>query len=194
MARVRTFIAIELAPGVRDRLASLQSKLVPSGSTDRWVRPENLHLTLLFLGEVERLDVVPVCRVVQKRARRHSPFAINVHGLGAFPNARRPKTIWAGIAEGTAELKALHDDLEEGLLELGGYRQEDRGYTPHLTLGRLSAEDRGEEWTRLLEEYANWPGGTSPVDEVVVMSSQLRNEGPEYSILGRGKLGSAAKE
>ena len=194
MARVRTFIALELNDSVRDRLVNLQTKLVKHAPAARWETPANMHLTLLFLGEIDRLDVVPVCRVVQKRARKHAPFAVDIAGLGAFPNARRPKTLWTGMADGVEALQALHDDLEDGLLELGNYRREDRGYTPHLTLGRLSADDRGEEWTKLIEEHASWRGGTLPVDEVVIMSSQLRGEGPEYLVLGRAKLGHAAKE
>src|SRR6476646_9096736 len=104
MARIRTFIAVDLAAGVKDRLIALQEQLGRSGSGVKWTRPENLHLTLLFLGEVDQLEVVSICRAVQQRARKHAPFAVDVAGLGAFPNARRPKILWAGIADGAAEL------------------------------------------------------------------------------------------
>lgn len=190
MARIRTFIAIEIAEGVRNQLIALQRQLATHAPDARWESAANMHITLLFLGEVDKLGVVPICRVVQKRARKHRPFTIEAGGLGAFPNSRRPKTLWAGITEGVDELRALHDDLEEGLMELGNYRREDRGYTPHLTLGRLKSEDIGEEWSRILDEHASWMGGTSSVDEVVVMQSDLRGDGPRYSVLGRGKLGS----
>jgi 2'-5' RNA ligase len=143
----------------------------------------------LFLGEVGELEVVSICRVIQQRARKHAPFSLGVSGLGAFPNARRPKILWAGIADGATELRALHADLEEGLLDLGCYRREDREYTPHLTLGRLSHDDRAEDWGQLLAKQADWTGGTSPVDEVLVMASEMRKGGPEYSVLGRGSLG-----
>lgn len=189
MARIRTFIAVDLAAGVKDRLIALQEQLGRSGSGVKWTRPENLHLTLLFLGEVDQLEVVSICRAVQQRARKHAPFAVDVAGLGAFPNARRPKILWAGIADGAAELRALHADLEEGLLELGCYRREDREYTPHLTLGRLSPDNRTEEWGQVLARLADWQGGSSPVDEVLVMASEMRRGGPEYSVLGRGALG-----
>jgi len=189
MARIRTFIAVDLAAGVKERLTALQEQLGRSGSGVKWTRAENLHLTLLFLGEVDELDVVAICRLVQQRARRHAPFALEVAGLGAFPNLRRPKVLWAGIAEGVADLCALHADLETGLLELGCYRREDREYTPHLTLGRLSHDDRADEWAPILTKHIDWRGGTSPVDEVLVMASEMRNGGPEYSVLGRGPLG-----
>lgn len=189
MARIRTFIAVDLAAAVKDRLIKLQEQLGRSGTGVKWTRPENLHLTLLFLGEVEELEVVSICRVVQQRARKHAPFSLEVAGLGAFPNTRRPKILWAGITDGVAELRALHADLEEGLLDLSCYRREDREYTPHLTLGRLSHDDRADEWGLVLAKHADWNGGTTSVDEVLVMASEMRRGGPEYSVLGRGSLG-----
>jgi 2'-5' RNA ligase len=135
---------------------------------------------------VEELEVVSICRVVQERARKHARFTLDVAGLGAFPNSRRPKILWAGVTEGVTELRALHGDLEEGLLDLGCYRREDREYTPHLTLGRLSHDDRVEEWGPVLAKHADWEGGSMPVDEVLVMRSEMRRGGPEYSVLGRG--------
>lgn len=189
MARIRTFVAVDLAAGVKDRLIALQEQLGRAGSGVKWTRPENLHLTLLFLGEVGELEVVSICRVVQQRARKHAPFSLEVAGLGAFPNARRPKILWAGIADGVTELRAVHADLEEGLLELGCYRREEREYTPHLTLGRLSHDDRAEEWAQALAKQADWTGGTTQVAEILVMASEMRKSGPEYSVLGRGSLG-----
>jgi RNA 2',3'-cyclic 3'-phosphodiesterase len=189
MARIRTFIAVDLADGVKDRLIALQENLARSGTGVKWVPRENLHLTLLFLGEVEQLDVVRICRVAQERAQKHTAFTLQVEGLGAFPNARRPKILWAGVTDGVAELRTLHADLEAGLLDLGCYRREEREYTPHLTLGRLSHEDRTEAWGSALAKYGDWQGGSSPVDEVLVMASEMRRDGPEYSVMGRARLG-----
>jgi RNA 2',3'-cyclic 3'-phosphodiesterase len=189
MARIRTFIAVELASGVRDRLAALREKLGGSAAGVKWVSTENIHLTLLFLGEVEQLEVVDICKVVARRAAKHTPFALEVAGLGAFPNVRRPKILWAGITDGAEPLKALHADLEEGLLELGCYRREDRGYTPHLTLGRLTQDEESEAWGAVLTRNKDWQGGSSAVDEVLVMASKLRRDGPQYSVMGRASLG-----
>src|SRR5215213_8786289 len=166
MARIRTFIAVELAGGVKSRLTALQEQLGRDAAGVKWTPPGSFHLTLLFLGEVAQLEVVSICRVVQQRARKHAPFTLDVAGLGAFPNLRRPKILWAGISEGVTELRALHKDLEEGLLDLGCYRREDREYTPHLTLGRLSHDDRDEDWGPVLAKFAGWEGGSTPVDEV----------------------------
>jgi 2'-5' RNA ligase len=188
MPRIRTFIAVDLAAGVKDRLTRLQETLATEGSGVKWTRAENLHLTLLFLGEVEQLDVVRICREVQARARKHPAFTLEVEGLGAFPNTRRPKILWAGLTDGVTELRALHADLEQGLLDLGCYRREDREYAPHLTLGRLSHDDRADDWAGVLARHSAWKGGTSAVDEVLVMSSEMRRDGPEYSVMGRAPL------
>jgi RNA 2',3'-cyclic 3'-phosphodiesterase len=189
MARVRTFIAVDLAAGIKDRLIALQEKLGGNSAGVKWVTRPNMHLTLLFLGEVGELEVVDICRVVQERAGRHEPFTLEVVGLGAFPNVRRPKILWAGIAEGVEPLKALHSDLEEGLLDLGCYRREDRDYTPHLTLGRLTHDERADDWGAALAKHKDWRGGSSPADEVLVMASELRRDGPQYSVMGRAPLG-----
>ena len=93
------------------------------------------------------------------------------------------------ITDGAEPLQRLYASLEEKMLELGCYRKEERGYTPHLTLGRLSHEDRAEEWEPVLAKQGKWQGGSSPVDEVLVMSSEMRRGGPEYSVMGRAGLG-----
>jgi 2'-5' RNA ligase len=188
MARIRTFIAIDLGAGVKDRLTKLQEALGRTATGVKWVRPQNMHLTLLFLGEVEQLEVVSVCRLVQERARRHGPFTLTVEGVGAFPNTRRPKILWTGFTEGVDDLRALHTDLEVGLLELGCYRREDRAYTPHLTLGRLTHEERSEDWAPVIAKHCDWQGGTLPVDEVLVMASELRRDEPQHSVMGRAAL------
>lgn len=188
MARIRTFIAVDIDPAVRDRAAALQEKLASADSGVKWVEPESMHITLLFLGDVPELDLVPICRSVIAGAQDVAPFTMAINGLGAFPNSRRPKVLWAGITEGADSLRLLHQTIETPLLETGCYRQEERGYNPHLTLGRLNAEDRTDAWAKILTNHADWEGGITQVTEVLVMRSELRRDGPVYSIMGRGKL------
>lgn len=188
MARLRIFIAVGVPASVTKRLTALQSDLAEAGTDVRWVPLENFHLTLLFLGEVDQLDTVKICRLVRQRARLHEPFRVEVAGVGAFPNLRRPKIIWAGVGEGAAELQELHADLEEGLFDLGCYRREERDYSPHFTLGRISGEESAEAWGKVLEEHQGWIGGGFPVEEVLIMASEMRRSGPEYSVVGRAPL------
>ena len=191
MARIRTFIAVGIDKIVRDHAVALQEALGRSGADVKWVEPENLHVTLLFLGEVDDRELPAVCRVVADVAAGLAPFEMSVEGAGAFPNARRPKTLWVGVGEGLEELVTLHDALEPPLLDLGCYRREERQYTPHLTLGRVKGEAGTDQLATALARRTDWQGGRVRVREVLVMSSDfsVRPEGPTYTVLGRGKLG-----
>lgn len=189
MARIRTFIALAVPSRISGELSDLQRELADGHEGVKWMVEKDLHLTLLFLGEVDELDLVGVCRAVKKIAARHSSFTLDVTGMGGFPNKRRPKVLWAGIAgEGIENLMTLHGELEDALMDLGCYRREERAYTPHLTLGRISNEERDEAWGPVFTKHAEWNAGTFPVNEVLIMASELRRAGPEYSVMGRGPL------
>jgi len=140
MSRVRTFVAVEVGDEIRKNAVALQQRLAKANPDVRWATPDTMHVTLLFLGEVDEREVVDVCRVVRAVAGREPPFPLRVSGVGAFPNVRRPKTVWAGITDGTEPLQRLYGLIEEKLLDLGCYRKEERAYTPHLTLGRVKAD------------------------------------------------------
>jgi 2'-5' RNA ligase len=185
--RIRTFIAIDPGPAIRQRLVSLQENLAKSGIEVKWVEPDNLHLTLLFLGEVRDTDLLAVCRVVGDHVQNHSIFSMTVEKVGCFPNHRRPRVLWVGVGEGAKEVTAIHDDLENPLMELGCYRKEDRHYTPHLTLGRVKSE-RPNDLSTTLAKYATWNAGHTMVREILVMGSELSPAGPVYTVLSRAKL------
>jgi RNA 2',3'-cyclic 3'-phosphodiesterase len=189
MARVRTFIGVEIGDEIRRKAVSLQQQLGRSGAGVKWVSPENLHVSLLFLGEVDDRDLLPVCRAVEEAARREPPFPLRVSGVGAFPTPRRPKVVWAGITDGADSLRRLYELLEKRMLDLGVYRKEERSYTPHLTLGRVRGEADGFALAGELPKLLAWDGGRTVVNEMVVFSSELRKDGPEYAVLARGELG-----
>ncbi len=188
MARIRTFIAVDPGKPIRDRLVSLQKKLADAGSDVKWVGPENLHFTLLFLGEVDEREVLNVCKAVQEATQQQASFALTVGGTGCFPNLRRPRVVWVGAQQGRQEMIALHDALEKPLLELRCYRREDREYTPHITLGRIRTDRPMTDLTAALTKQQTWIAGETRVKEVQVMSSDLTPAGPIYSVLSRAKL------
>jgi 2'-5' RNA ligase len=189
MARLRTFIGIDIGKTIRDKAVALQDKLAQTGSAVKWVEPQNIHVTLLFLGEVADREVPNVCRVVAEQTQKHEPFRLSIEGVGCFPNPRRPRIVWIGVGEGTQELCALHDDLEPALLDLGCYRREKRKYTPHITLGRVKSDLPADQLGPALAKHAGWRGGQIPVSEILVMSSELTSQGPIYTVLSRAKLG-----
>jgi 2'-5' RNA ligase len=187
MARSRIFIAAEIDDAVRQRVVVLQRGLALIAPGVKWVEPPNLHLTVLFLGEVEDRDLHALHRAVTKACAKHAPFALRLGGIGAFPTPRRPKTLWAGVTEGAAELQALHAAIEDPLLDLGGYRQEERAYTPHLTLGRVTDED-ATPLAAEIPKQQTWSGGQCEVAELTIFTSELRKSGPEYTVVGRAPL------
>jgi 2'-5' RNA ligase len=188
MSRLRTFIAVGLDKAIRDRIAALQETLGRAGSDVKWTEVENLHVTLLFLGEVDDREVPEVCRAVSDRTKEHASFTMKVETAGCFPNVRRPRVLWVGVGNGAQELVALHDDLEPPLLELGCYRREDRKYSPHITLGRVKSDRPTHQLSAELAKQAGWKGGEIVVKDVLVMSSQLGPAGPVYTVLSRAKF------
>src|SRR5712692_2311394 len=98
MKRLRTFIAVDLGKAIRDRLTSLQERLAQSGAPVKWVETENLHVTLLFLGEVADRDLSAVCRAAAEVCKDRATFPLSVEGVGFFGNPRRPRTVWVGVA------------------------------------------------------------------------------------------------
>ncbi len=188
MPRTRTFIALEIDDEIRNNAILLQTDLAKTGAEVKWVEPESMHVTLLFLGEVDDRELHSVCRAVKEVAAKEPPFVLRVSGVGAFPTPRRPKVVWAGITDGAEELKRLHERLEAKMLDLGCYRTEDRDYTPHITLGRVKGEADGLTLAPELPKIQAWSGGRTVIDEVLVFSSELERSGPVYTVLGRGKL------
>ncbi len=186
MSRIRTFIAVEIGNDIRKNAVALQQRLGKIDPDVNWVDAAGMHVTLLFLGEVDVREIVDVCRAVKEVASREPVFPLRVAGVGAFPNTRRPKVVWAGITDGADALQRLHEGIAEKLLDLGCYRKEERAFTPHLTLGRI--KDGGDALMAELPKLMAWNGGLTTIGEVVVFSSELKRDGPEYVRLGGGEL------
>ncbi len=188
MSRTRTFIGIDIGDGVRGNAVALQEALAKTAAGVTWATPESMHVTLLFLGEVDDRDLHPVCKAVKAVAAGEPPFTLHVSGVGAFPTPRRPKVLWAGVTAGADALRRLNAALEEKMLGLGGYRTEERGYTPHLTLGRVRAEADGDAVAGEVQKRLAWNGGRVAVGEVLVYSSEAERDGPVYTVIGRAPL------
>jgi 2'-5' RNA ligase len=189
MSRLRTFIGIDLGKAIRDRVQALQEALARSADHVKWVEYDNLHLTLLFLGEVDDRELPAVCKAVSGVTQARRAFALSIETCGCFPNPRRPRVLWVGAGRGTTEVCALHDDLEAPLQELGCYRREERKYTPHVTMGRVRSERPDDLLSAALAKKSDWKGGETTVEEIRVMSSELASRGPIYTVLSRAQLG-----
>jgi 2'-5' RNA ligase len=185
---IRTFIAINLDSGVVGRIAALQATLKEAGADVRWVRPEGFHLTLKFLGDVQRSQPPLILSALREALAGQPPLRVRARGLGMFPTAKRPRVLWVKLeGPGLAEMR---DKVEEALIPLA-FPRDERDFAPHLTLGRVRSL-RG--WDRLLpcaREAAEQDFGESRVDEVVLYRSDLDSTGAVYTPLGRVSLAGA---
>ena len=184
---VRTFVAVEISPEVRSHAARLIARFSPTAAKVRWVDPHSLHMTLKFLGDVDLREAPQVCAAVGAAMAEVPPFSIRVAGAGAFPDLRHPRTVWLGVTEGAEEMIALHERLETSLAKLG-FRQEQRRFRPHLTIGRVRGLPGAAELGQLVARCQDFDAGISDVDEVVVFSSELNRDGPTYEPLSTAAL------
>jgi RNA 2',3'-cyclic 3'-phosphodiesterase len=185
---VRTFIAVEVSSEVRLRAGRLIGLLEATGSNVRWVKPEQLHLTLKFLGDVDLRDIPEVCAAVSRATSTVPPFTMRIAGAGAFPNLHRPRTVWLGADEGVGEMGILHQRIESALAELG-FRGEHRQFRPHLTIGRVRNADQGiDALADALSENRDFVAGLLDVDEVVTFSSERERSGPIHEPLAIAEL------
>jgi len=185
MEQIRSFIAIEMPPEVKKSLSRLQQSLKTGGRQVKWVEPENLHLTLQFLGNVDAARVGDIASAIDKVAAGTRPFRIEVGGLGVFPDMRRVNVIWVGLAGELEKLDKLQKNIGANLTPLG-FPPETRPFTPHLTIGRVRDFTRPEERAaigHLIEQTGYNVKYKVDVTAVNLMRSQLTREGPIYSKL-----------
>ncbi len=185
MPTIRTFIAIELTAPILASLGDLQSRMqrdLPPKLL-RWVRPEGIHLTLVFLGDIPVEQVDPIAEALTEACAGHSPFTVSVAGMGCFPNVRRPRVAWVGVEEPSGALARLQHDIEQALVPLG-FRPEARAFSPHLTLGRVKGGGRQAlEALGAYVERAKVHIGAMKVQAVHLIRSDLRPSGAVYTEL-----------
>ena len=187
---MRVFIAIDLNEQIRKGLANLQDELrskadVKKGDV-KWVRPEVMHLTLNFLGEIKNEQAADVCNITKDVASRHESFELDVESVGYF-GGRSARVLWVGAGQNCSELLQLQEDLEQRL-DLAGWPREARKFAGHLTLCRIRNSRAGVKLARLTEEYKDFRLGTILADAVSVYQSQLTPKGPIYTVLGSYKV------
>lgn len=179
---IRTFIAVPLPEAVQAALGELAGQLAAQSQGVRWVRSENIHLTLRFLGDTEPEKVPSLSAGLDEVAGTHQPFPVRLDMVGAFPTWRRPRVVWVGLEEEGEQLHKLRRAVEHLVRSLG-WEREGQQFRPHLTLGRLR-----EGGTVPQGEWAA-PSLEFQVDRVALIESQLKTAGPEYLNLHQAILG-----
>ncbi len=189
----RLFIALDLAIPVVERLAIFQEQIQEHIEDDqgvrvRWTSPENLHLTMKFLGDTDPALVPMLRTTLDELVTPLFPFEVEARGLGFFPGPKKPRIIWTGFDKQSAEvLSLLQQALERDLEELG-FEKEHRAFRPHVTLGRVKSRKR-PDFTGMAEELDPESFGKSYIKDVILYESKLRQTGPEYTVLDRFALG-----
>jgi 2'-5' RNA ligase len=181
MDNIRTFIALEIPEDLRQALSTIQEGLKKKISGIKWVNPENIHITLKFLGLINVETQEEVSRILEQTSKDVSCFTLDVSDLGAFPSPRNPKVIWVGMDQ-NRNLWAFQKKLEEALLKLG-FPLEKRPFSPHFTIGRIKDPKIKKDLMHILENYRNEYQGSYKASKVIFFRSDLHPEGPVYSVL-----------
>lgn len=183
---LRLFVALAIPREVKETLAALRGELEPGLPALRWVRPEGIHLTLAFLGEVAENRLETIRTALAGCLGELAPMELETEGVGVFPHLRAPRVFWVGIPRPPAMLPRLQRQVEEALAGLG-FQPEGRAFRPHLTIGRFRRSLRRNELGLLetvLERDVRRPFGLIPVQRLSLFRSTLLPAGAVYEEVG----------
>ncbi|MFZ5808772.1 MAG: RNA 2',3'-cyclic phosphodiesterase [Chloroflexota bacterium] len=183
---IRAFIAIELPPATQTKLGEISRRLQKDlqGAPIRWVKAENIHLTLKFLGEVSLNNLQVLKDILTSEAADTSPFEISIGDLGAFPSSKRARVLWVSVAA-PQELLNLQRSIESQTTRLG-YSSEDRPFTPHLTLARVNRSAAPPDYNRIAQALQATQIGfvdVVAVKDIKLFKSDLQPGGSVYTCL-----------
>ena len=187
---MRTFLAIPLPKETKDLLSRIQEQLKTSKADVKWVEPQNIHLTLKFLGEINEEQLNKISAIVEETAKNFAPFTVGINSIGAFPRITAARVIWAGIDKGDAEVKKIAADLEEKIA-LIGIPKEERPFSTHITIGRTRSGLNLDKLAKALQgmsvltaEYRQ----EFAVNRITLFRSTLSAHGPVYAPLKEAAL------
>lgn len=179
---LRTFIAFKLPEAIISHLHNIQKGLKSFGFRVGWVQPENIHLTLKFLGEIPKSEIENVSQAMAETARQYAPMSFTAKGLGVFPTIKRPRVLWVGLKGDTYSLIQLQKRLEENL-EIIGFPKEDRSFKAHLTLGRAKGEIDPKQLLGATDKFSSLESESFTADRLILFRSELTPGGAVYTIL-----------
>ncbi len=174
---IRAFVCFEIPQELREALGVVISAAKGAGERVSWVRPENIHLTVKFLGEMPRTELAEVSALLREIAGATPRFSISIDRLGAFPNQRRPRVLWAGCSTTPPVARNLAARIDKGMVAFG-VAAENRPFRPHLTLGRVKQGGEKTMQALLQQPFCSYE---LPCETLVLMRSDLRPGGPVYT-------------
>jgi 2'-5' RNA ligase len=186
---IRSFIALDLPEGVKKKLEKVQQELNQNLYLKiKWEKLENIHLTLIFLGEISSELIKEIKAELNQVAEITSGFSFRVKGISAFPSLVQPRVIWAGVETGRGKVIELQQRVELGLKKLKFSYPRVKEYLPHITLGRVKGKFPREKITPLshrLKKRREKEIGEVEVKEIVLMKSELSPAGATYTPLAK---------
>ena len=185
---IRTFIALELPPALISLLHKVQQDLKRMKIRARWVRPENIHITLNFLGDINPGDVDKIDAAMAAAAIEFPPVTLTVRGIGVFPGIKRPRVIWVGLGGDIRSLLSLQSRLEQELAG-AGFPKDKRSFKAHLTLGRIKQSAGPAVIRQMISEYATLSSDEFSCNQVILFKSDLKPSGAVYSKLKQTRIG-----
>ncbi len=184
---IRTFIALELPPSIVSLLANMQKNLQSMGVRAKWVRPQNIHLTLKFLGNINPGDIEKIGESMADAVAEFDALNLVAEGIGVFPGIHRPRVIWVGLKGQVQTLFALQRRMEDNLAALG-YKKEKRPFKGHLTLGRFRNRINTETIRRVVGDSKTSDSEAFTAKRVILYKSDLKPTGAVYSQLQQAVL------
>lgn len=180
---IRSFLAFEQPSEIQAILSRVSGELRRSPLDVRWVKPENIHLTVVFLGNIRSEDVETLENPLQKLCLTYGPFQISLKGTGCFPHSRKPRVLWIGLEGDLERMGRFRDSLQEEMQSFG-IPKEDRAFRPHLTLGRFRSVGRADrELDEVLTRHRDLSGPVCWLKELILFKSEIRPEGSVYTRL-----------
>jgi 2'-5' RNA ligase len=178
---IRSFVAFDIGnPQVLQRLGEAQDTLAKTGADLSFVKPQNIHITLRFLGDITLSMVEKIDKEMQSTVFK--PFDVEIKGVGAFPNLKYERVIWAGIQGGGEELSGIFAQLEPRLLSLG-FAPDSKGFNPHLTIARIRSGTNKQHLVELVTKKGDYEFGSIKAECLRLKKSQLSPKGPTYTTI-----------
>lgn len=189
--KVRSFLAFDIPDSMKEELGKIIEMMATKVQGIKWVRPEIVHCTMKFFGDVEEDFLLgKISRAIEAEVKHQAPFKLKGIGIGVFPNWRYPRIIWAGLVGDTEAASSLYSRLESALDKFGLKRDHRKAFRLHLTIGRAKTKlkDVGSLVT-FVEKQVDRAFGEFTVDRLTMYKSVLTKEGPIYTPLKEFKFG-----
>jgi len=185
---IRSFLAFELPEQIKDTVSRVSGEIKKTHLDVRWVKVDNIHLTVVFMGSIQRDLLDHMGPLMGKICRNFGPFHISLKGVGVFSNRRNPRVLWIGLDGDMERMSRFRDALQKDL-EPFGIKEEKKRFNPHLTLGRFrKGAKTGAPLDAILEKYEDLTSPTGLLSELILFKSDLKPGGAVYTKLNAWPL------